>query len=148
MSGSASSGGKPPPGRPRPPASPPTRCGAASTAPAAPLPTRLAYFDPPRLLRDKIDGIPQIDAVSLIDRDGNLVNFSRFWPIPKLNVADRDYFKAMKAAPTGEAFITDPVENRGTGPWTIYLGRRLDGPNGEFAGLILGAMELRYFEDF
>jgi signal transduction histidine kinase len=109
---------------------------------------RLAGADTHQLLRDKIDGIPQIDAVSLIGSTGDLVNFSRYWPLPKLNVADRDYFKALKAAPTAKAFITDPVENRGSGTWTIYVARRIDGPDGQFAGLILGAMELRYFEDF
>jgi signal transduction histidine kinase len=40
------------------------------------------------------------------------------------------------------------VQNRGTGTWTIYLARRIDGPDHHFLGLVLGAMRLSYFEDF
>jgi signal transduction histidine kinase len=101
-----------------------------------------------RLLRDKITGLPQIDAVTLINADGDLVNFSRYWPIPTVNVADRDYFKALKAAPKLKTFISAPVRNRGTGTWTIYLARRLDGRDGQFLGLALGAVRLQYLEDF
>src|SRR6202035_575761 len=35
-----------------------------------------------------------------------------------------------------------------TGTWTIYLAHQVRGANGEFLGLILGAVEMRYFEDF
>ncbi len=34
------------------------------------------------LLKEKIAGLPQIDAVTMIDAQGKLLNFSRFWPIP------------------------------------------------------------------
>jgi signal transduction histidine kinase len=108
----------------------------------------MASHEIERLLQEKITGIPQIDAVTLINADGDLVNFSRYWPIPKVNVADRDYFKAMKADPKLKTFISAPVRNRGTGTWTIYLARRLVGRDGQFLGLVLGAMRLRYFEDF
>jgi signal transduction histidine kinase len=101
-----------------------------------------------QLLRDKIDGIPQIDAVVLVDANGDLVNFSRFWPIPKISIADSESFRALKADPNLKAYITAPVESRGNGAWTIYLARRVTGQGGEFLGLILGAVELRYFEDF
>src|SRR5262249_46822157 len=43
-------------------------------------------------LRDKISGLPHVEAVVLFDAKGNLINFSRFWPIPALNIAHRDYF--------------------------------------------------------
>ena len=47
-----------------------------------------------------------------------------------------------------ESFISKPVANRGNGTWVIYLARRLNDPNGEFMGLILGAVSLQYFENF
>ncbi|MGA2565567.1 MAG: ATP-binding protein, partial [Pseudolabrys sp.] len=105
-------------------------------------------YDTYLFLKDKITGLPQTDAITLIDSDGKLLNFSRYWPIPSVNVADRDYFKALKADPNLESFISKPVPNRGTGTWNIYLARRLNGPNGEFMGLILGATSLQYFENF
>ena len=56
-----------------------------------------------------------------IDPDGNLLNFSRSWPIPNIQVADRDYFKALKADPNLETFISAPVPNRADGTWDIYV---------------------------
>ncbi|MEI6159147.1 MAG: ATP-binding protein, partial [Roseococcus sp.] len=76
-----------------------------------------------------------------------LINFSRYWPIPRVNVADRDYFKALRSDPNLHRFISEPVPNRGTGTLTIYMARRVSGPNGEFLGLILGAVEMTYFQN-
>src|SRR5450759_49480 len=73
------------------------------------------------LLKEKIAGLPQIDAVTMIDADGKLINFSRYWPIPEVDISDRDYFKALKADPHLESFISAPVQNRGTGSWNIYV---------------------------
>ena len=100
------------------------------------------------LLKEKITGLPQIDAVTMINAQGKLINFSRYWPIPDVNVSDRDYFKALKADANLETFISAPIQNRGSGTWNIYIARRLNDPNGEFMGLLLGAMSLQYFENF
>jgi signal transduction histidine kinase/DNA-binding response OmpR family regulator len=100
------------------------------------------------LLKEKIAGLPQVDAVTMIDAKGKLVNFSRYWPIPDVDISDRDYFKALKDNPNLESFISSPVKNRGTGTWNIYIARRLSDPNGEFMGLLLGAMSLQYLENF
>src|ERR1039457_5518502 len=100
------------------------------------------------LLKEKITGLPQVDAVTMINTQGKLINFSRYWPIPDVNVSDRDYFKALKADPNLETFISAPIQNRGSGTWNIYIARRLNDPNGEFMGLLLGAMSLQYFENF
>lgn len=109
---------------------------------------KMAAQDIHLLLREKISGLPQLGAVTVISRDGKLINFSRSWPVPEVDVSDRDYFRAMKADPNLKSYISEPVQNRGSGSWTIFLARRVSGANGEFLGLILGAVELRYFEDF
>jgi len=100
------------------------------------------------LLKEKIAGLPQIDAVTMIDADGKLINFSRYWPIPDVDISDRDYFKALKANPNLDFFISSPVRNRGSGTWNIYIARRLSDSNGKFMGLLLGAMSLQYLENF
>jgi len=100
------------------------------------------------LLKEKITGLPHVDAVTVINSKGKLINFSRYWPIPDVDVSDRDYFKALKDDPGLETFVSAPVRNRGTGTWNIYIARRLNDPNGHFMGLLLGAMSLQYFENF
>jgi len=99
-------------------------------------------------LKGQISGLPNVDAITLIDSNGKLINFSRYWPIPVVNVRDRDYFKALKSDTQMSSFISEPVRNRGTGSWTIYRAQKIVAQNGEFLGMILGAIELRYFETF
>jgi diguanylate cyclase (GGDEF)-like protein len=98
-------------------------------------------------LRTRAGTLPQLDAITVIDSDGNLVNFSRFWPVPKVSVADRDYFKALKRDPGLRTSIGEPVQNRGTGTWTMYLARKVSARDGTFVGLVLGAIQVSYFED-
>ena len=100
------------------------------------------------LLKEKIAGLPQVDAVTMIDAGGKLINFSRYWPIPDVNISDRDYYKALKADRNLESFISTPVQNRGSGTWNIYIARRLNDPNGEFMGMLLGALSVQYLENF
>ena len=70
------------------------------------------------LLKEKIAGLPQVDAVTMIDADGKLLNFSRYWPIPDVNISDRDYFKALKADPSLESFISRRSRTAATAPGT------------------------------
>ncbi len=97
-------------------------------------------------LVSRIRSLPQLDAITAIAEDGTLINFSRYWPIPAVNVADRDYFTALRDDPERDSFISRPVQNRGDGTWTIYVARRVSGPDRQFLGLILGAVQLSYFE--
>ena len=97
-------------------------------------------------MRSRVRSLPQLDAITAIDAQGRLVNFSRYWPIPAVDVADRDYFRALAADDAPESFISEPVPNRGTGTWTIYIARRVSAADGQFLGIILGAIELGYFE--
>src|SRR6202162_1214739 len=108
----------------------------------------MSTYDTFLLLKEKISGLPHVEAITLINADGNLVNFSRAWPIPAINVADRDYFRLLKQDPNLESFISTPVRNRVTGTWNLYIARRLNDPNGEIIGLVLGAMSRSSFENF
>ena len=121
---------------------------AAGVTDSASYRSRMSGYDTHMLLTQRARGLPMVNAVTMIDADGNLINFSRYWPIPPVNVADRDYFQILKNGPTRSRFIGVPVQNRGDGTWTVYLARRLNGPKGNFVGLMLGAIELTYFEDF
>ncbi|HEX7677060.1 MAG TPA: ATP-binding protein, partial [Thermoanaerobaculia bacterium] len=100
------------------------------------------------LLKEKIAGLPQIDAITIIDAQGKLLNFSRYWPIPDVNVSDRDYFKSLKSDPALQSFISQPVQNRGNGTWNIYIARRLNDAKGEFMGMLLGALSVQNLENF
>ena len=96
-------------------------------------------------LKARVAGVPQLDAVTIISASGKLLNFSRGWPIPDVHLDDRDYFLALRDGHE-KLFLSEPVNNRGSGTPTIYLARRLSAPDGTFLGLVLGAVELASFE--
>lgn len=97
-------------------------------------------------LRVRTAALPQINAVTVLDRNGKLLNFTRRWPIPEINLSDRDYFEALSSDATLQRFVGKPVQNRGDGAWTIYIARKISAPDGRFLGLVLGAIEIGYFE--
>jgi diguanylate cyclase (GGDEF)-like protein/PAS domain S-box-containing protein len=98
------------------------------------------------MLKDKTSGLIHVDSIALIDRDGKLLNFSREWPIPTANVADQDYFNAFASDEELTSYMSLPARSRVTDTWTVYLARKLVTPKGELLGLVLGAIELSYFE--
>jgi PAS domain S-box-containing protein len=116
--------------------------------PGRSLESHLAGREVHGLLREKSAGLSHVDAISLIDADGKLVNVSRLWPVPDVDVSDRDYFQALKPDTTLRVFIGRPVRNRTTGASMIYLARRLSAPDGAFMGLVLGGITLDHFEHF
>src|SRR5712691_1713518 len=54
---------------------------------------QMSGYDVHLMLKDKIGGLPHVDAVTMINAQGKLINVSHSWPIPPVNVSDRDYFK-------------------------------------------------------
>lgn len=99
------------------------------------------------MLLDKVHDTPSLSAIAIVAADGYMVNFSRWWPVDPIRVDDRSYFKALHGSVTSGPFITEPVRNRGNDAWTIFLARRLNGPDGQFFGILLAAIETSSFEN-
>ena len=100
------------------------------------------------MLTSAMQGLPQIDVISIVARDGAVLNFSREFPAPPINLGDRDYFRAHMEDPGLDVFLSQPVQNRGTGTWTFYLARKITSPSGETLGLIITGLHARFFADF
>jgi diguanylate cyclase (GGDEF)-like protein len=107
---------------------------------------RMSGEDVHLMLKASTSGLVQIYAISLINADGRLLNFSRSWPGPQLSVADREFFTVLKSNPQVTSYISQPGHNRTNGAWTLFLVRKVTAANGEFLGLVLGAIELSYFD--
>jgi len=94
------------------------------------------------------ENLPQARAIGLVGAGGNLINSSRQWPIPVIDLSDRDYYTHFRDHDDAGIFIGAPRPDRVTGTWTFFLGRRVSGPHGEFLGVLIALIEIRYFEDF
>jgi len=124
------------------------RMHALGIATAEDYERRMSGYDNHLMLKDKAAGWSQIGALTLINSRGKLFNFSRNWPLPDIDVSDREFFKVLKSDANLTSFMGEPVRNRANGEWTIHLVRKVSGPNGEFLGLILGAMDMPYIEQY
>ena len=100
------------------------------------------------MLKSANQSAPQVDVAAIVSLTGDLINFSRSYPPPPINLADRDYFKAHMKDEALDVFISRPVQNRGTGRWTFYLARKIRGRNGSTLGLALAGIESSFFQNF
>ena len=108
---------------------------------------RASVFSVHASLKERVAAIPQINGLTIVDQNGKLLNSSRRWPVPDVDLTDRDYFKAMTADPALSRYVSAPMRNRIDGAWTVIIAHRVSSAEGRFLGLMLGAVELGYFEN-
>jgi signal transduction histidine kinase/ActR/RegA family two-component response regulator len=89
------------------------------------------------MLRGKVALLPQVDVATIVADDGEVINFTRSFPAPPINLSDRDYFKAHAAADNAASFISQAVRNKGNGKWVFYISRRVNDRDGKMLGLVL-----------
>ncbi|GGC93664.1 hypothetical protein GCM10011396_46210 [Undibacterium terreum] len=101
-----------------------------------------------QFLREKAAISPQIDVVGVIDDHGDIINYSREYPAPKRNLADRDYFIEQRDNPSQGVYLSTPIRNRANGDWTFYISRRLTGSDGEFIGIVQLGVSPAFYSKF
>ncbi|WP_165982731.1 hybrid sensor histidine kinase/response regulator [Dankookia rubra] len=100
------------------------------------------------LMRSAVNGAPQIDVATVIAPNGDIVNFTRSWPAPPINLADRDYFRAAIQPGFEGVTLSAPVANRGTGSTVFYLARQLRNAAGAPIGVVITGIRSDFFMDF
>ena len=100
------------------------------------------------LLKEKTLSNSIIDVATFVDVEGNVINFSRSYPPPKINLADRDYFVYFKNNNDQNIFYSAPVQNRGTGNWVFYQVRRINDKNDKFLGVVLVGISSKVFSEY
>ena len=68
--------------------------------------------------------------------------------LPPVSIADRDYFRLHRERPDLGLHISPPLLSRIGSAWFAAVSRRLDGPDGAFAGIVFAVMDLQRFERF
>ena len=100
------------------------RLHALGVASAEDYERQMSGFDVHLMLKDQVSGWPHIGSITLINAQGKLFNFSRFWPLPNIDVTDREFYRVLKSDAQLTSFMGSPVRNRATGSWTIHLSAR------------------------
>ncbi|MDP1998062.1 MAG: diguanylate cyclase, partial [Rhodoferax sp.] len=79
-----------------------------------------------------------VGIVALMDAQGDTMAITS--GAPRVNYADRDYFKAHATDPTDQLLIGKPIVGRLTGQWIVSLTRRINREDGSFGGVIFMAL--------
>ncbi|HEX3635751.1 MAG TPA: hybrid sensor histidine kinase/response regulator, partial [Paraburkholderia sp.] len=98
-------------------------------------------------LRTMGGGYPQVAAVSIFGRQGDLLATSRFYPVPVLSIADREDFVGIRDGKDLEhvsKVMTGPV----VGEQVFNTGVERRAADGSFAGVVSVALRPSYFDAF
>ena len=85
--------------------------------------------------------------VLVLNAQGDIILDSGFSEPRKANFADRDYFRAFKDGRHEGLFIGKPVPSRVSQLNSLPMARAYHTPDGAFAGVVLSAVRLSYFNE-
>jgi PAS domain S-box-containing protein len=94
------------------------------------------------MLSTRVRDLPQASAIALIDATGRMVNFSRAWPPPVLDARDRDFYQYFAAHDDTTPYLGAVERSRVSDALTLFMARRIDGPHGEFLGVVVAALDV------
>jgi PAS domain S-box-containing protein len=92
--------------------------------------------------------VRQVSLVTIVDAEGIQRYRSRGTAPPNLSVADRSYFIAQRDHAVTGFFMSEPLITRSENRAAVVVSRRLDGDNGEFAGVITAIVDLDDLKQF
>jgi signal transduction histidine kinase/ActR/RegA family two-component response regulator len=91
-------------------------------------------------------GLEQLQSIWLLDSAGKGLASNRFFPVPRIDASDREYFRWHQANRTG-VYISEPLISRTTGEAFFDVSRRWD-HEGKFAGVVTVSLYPTYFTEF
>ena len=92
--------------------------------------------------------MPQLHGLFIYDANGRWVVTDKLGTPESANNADRDYFIYHRTHTDRSVRISNVVSSRSTQELIIPVSRRLNNPDGSFAGVMLGTVKVSYFVDY
>nr|GEX77214.1 response regulator PleD [Tanacetum cinerariifolium] len=97
---------------------------------------------------DCVENVEGIQALFIYDAQGNWIVSSFPQNTPAKNNSDRAYFAYHREHTDESIHIGSIVESRTTGDKVIPISRRINAPDGTFAGVALATVPVDYFQTF
>ncbi|MDQ2696795.1 MAG: ATP-binding protein [Pseudomonadota bacterium] len=108
--------------------------------------------DAQAFLKGFLTTYPQISDIVILDNRGTMVHsalFSTYWgEFQSMDFSDREYFRAHRNDPEAGLYIGPPMISRTLDTWFIPMSRRLNAPDGGFAGVALAVIDPLYLQAF
>lgn len=100
-----------------------------------------------RVIFDGAQSVQNLISVLVLDEKGDVVSSSRrIEGDRRSNRASRNYFQYHLNSNSFASYVGEPIKEQATGTPVITLSRRLRHKDSEFAGVVVGAIELDYFK--
>lgn len=97
-------------------------------------------------MRNMVSEVKELHGLFVYGADGSWLVSSLDRPIAGNN-ADREYFQYHLKNRSRAVHIGKPVRSRSTGVWILPVSRRVEKPDGSFAGVALGTVQIAFFAD-
>ena len=97
------------------------------------------------LMIRQIADLPALQGLFIYDETGRWIVNSAGTRFDGRNNGDRAYFQYHKNHPGRDARIGAPIVGRTSGVWVIPVSRRIDRPDGSFAGVALATIRIDHF---
>ena len=101
-----------------------------------------------KLMARSVENVEGIQALFIYDAQGNWIVSSFPQNTPAKNNSDRAYFAYHREHTDESIHIGSIVESRTTGDKVIPISRRINAPDGTFAGVALATVPVDYFQTF
>jgi diguanylate cyclase len=92
--------------------------------------------------------MPQLHGLFVYGPEGHWIVTDKSATPTGANNADRDYFIYHRTHTDRRVRIGEVITSRSTGDLIIPVSRRLNNPDGSFAGVLLGTLKVSYFVDY
>lgn len=99
------------------------------------------------ILFDRSAIASDIDALLFLDSDGRIVVDSDSEAPRRQRFGDKDFFRAHSHDSDRGLFVSNPFLSPFDDDWTLAISRRVDRPDGNFGGVVVGLVKLAYFDD-
>src|SRR5262249_34712425 len=106
------------------------------------------HFDLARWAREQQFATDVTLQIATTDKRGLLTGSNLGMPSTLTDLSDRDHFRVHADSDRDELFISKPVLGRVSGKWSIQLSRRLNAPDGSFAGVVILSIDPYYLASF
>lgn len=90
---------------------------------------------------------PQFRTLVVIDANGQFVGGKLAVDGKPFNIVGRDYFDYLKNNPETGMRVAGPFVGRSNGRWSLVFTRRLNRPDGQFAGVVLSGYAVARFAE-
>lgn len=99
-------------------------------------------------LKSLTESLPQLRDIWIVDEQGYGIVSGTLFPMPRVDLSDREYFSVHKNDPSRGLFISDVIEARVADLHFFAISRRRNNADGSFAGVSVISVRPEYFTSY